>query len=169
MKIIKKFQGTVPDNKIMDTYSTSSTDTYSCRYMNENSQQFPIDYVYISTSSTSPASLFGGTWERINGYYAYFGNGYNTTTYTGKNTQSHTLTANQSGLRSHTHTVSHQGYYGTDNYRGVSGRECVSKATQSGDPVDSNYSVSWEGGWNASEGHAHNIATVELYAWRRTA
>lgn len=129
----------------------------------------PIGYVYISSESTSPASLFGGTWERLNGYYPYFGAGYSTTSYTGKNTQNHTLTANQSGLRSHTHTVSHQGYYGTDNYKGVSGRECVSKATQSGDPVDSNYSVSWEGGWNASEGHAHNIATVELYAWRRTA
>ena len=34
MKIRKAFQGTVPDNKILDTYSTSQTDTYSCNYVN---------------------------------------------------------------------------------------------------------------------------------------
>ena len=26
---------------------------------------YPIDSIYISTSSTSPATLFGGTWERF--------------------------------------------------------------------------------------------------------
>ena len=35
MKIVKKFQGTVPDNKILDTYSTSQTDTYSCNQINK--------------------------------------------------------------------------------------------------------------------------------------
>lgn len=34
MKIRKAFQGTVPDNKILDTYSASQTDTYSCNYVN---------------------------------------------------------------------------------------------------------------------------------------
>lgn len=34
MKIRKAFQGTIPDNKILDTYSTSQTDTYSCNYVN---------------------------------------------------------------------------------------------------------------------------------------
>lgn len=34
MKIIKKYQGTVPDNKILNIYSNSQTDTYSCDYMN---------------------------------------------------------------------------------------------------------------------------------------
>lgn len=35
MKIKKMYQGTVPENKILDTYSTSATDTYSCNYVNE--------------------------------------------------------------------------------------------------------------------------------------
>lgn len=35
MKIRKAFQGTVPENKILDTYSTSQTDTYSCNYVND--------------------------------------------------------------------------------------------------------------------------------------
>ena len=36
MKIIKKYQGTVPDNKIMNTYSSSQTDTYSSDYENKH-------------------------------------------------------------------------------------------------------------------------------------
>lgn len=141
--------------------------------------EFPIGYIYISAISTSPASLFGGTWVQLKSRYLYAsgqdgGSGAdcgkdNMSTYTGTSTQLHTLTANQSGLRSHSHTVSHQGYYRTDNYKGVSGRECVSKATQSGDPVDSNYSVSWEGGWNATEGHSHNVSYIAVYVWQRTA
>lgn len=34
MKIQKKYQGTVPENKILDMYSESNTDTYSCNYLN---------------------------------------------------------------------------------------------------------------------------------------
>lgn len=34
MKIKKKYQGTVPENKILDTHSQSNTDTYSCNYVN---------------------------------------------------------------------------------------------------------------------------------------
>lgn len=32
---------------------------------------FPIGYIYISTDTTSPASLFGGEWERLSGYFLY--------------------------------------------------------------------------------------------------
>lgn len=35
MRIQKKFQGTVPKNKILDTYSESQTDTYSCKTIND--------------------------------------------------------------------------------------------------------------------------------------
>jgi glycerophosphoryl diester phosphodiesterase len=35
MKIQKKFQGTVPENKILNTHSDSETDTYSCNKINE--------------------------------------------------------------------------------------------------------------------------------------
>lgn len=36
MKIRKAYQGTVPENKILDTYSESQTDTYSCNYVNKS-------------------------------------------------------------------------------------------------------------------------------------
>lgn len=32
---------------------------------------FPIGYIYISTDTTSPASLFGGSWTRLSGYFLY--------------------------------------------------------------------------------------------------
>lgn len=32
---------------------------------------FPIGYIYISTDTTSPASLFGGSWSRLSGYFLY--------------------------------------------------------------------------------------------------
>lgn len=34
MRIKKVYQGTVPENKILGTYTTSNTDTYSCNYIN---------------------------------------------------------------------------------------------------------------------------------------
>lgn len=34
MKIKKMFQGEIPENKILNTYSESQTDTYSCDYIN---------------------------------------------------------------------------------------------------------------------------------------
>ena len=49
MRIKKMYQGTVPENKILDTYSTSATDTYSCNYVNG-----------LETYSTSETKV--GTW-----------------------------------------------------------------------------------------------------------
>ena len=39
MKIKKKFQGTIPENKILDTPSSSKTDTYSCNMINQKFTQ----------------------------------------------------------------------------------------------------------------------------------
>jgi len=35
MRIIKKFQGAVPENRILNTHSNNTTDTYSCDYINK--------------------------------------------------------------------------------------------------------------------------------------
>lgn len=39
MKIKKTFQGVIPENKILNTESTSQTDTYSCNYINEKAKE----------------------------------------------------------------------------------------------------------------------------------
>lgn len=36
MLIEKKYQGTLPDNKIVNTESDSQTNCYSCDYLNKN-------------------------------------------------------------------------------------------------------------------------------------
>lgn len=172
MKIVKKFQGTVPDNKILDAYSTSQTDTYSCAYSNAHFQQFPIGYIYISAINTSPASLFGGTWVQLKSRYLYAtglegGSGSacgkdNMSTYTGANTQSHTLTANQSGLRLHAHQQ--KGYLRFS--RSSLDRNAVSFES------DDDPGGSWtrnEGGWDAAEGHSHNVSYIAVYVWQKTA
>ena len=50
MKIKKTYQGTVPENKIVNTYTESGTDTYGCDYINN-----------INTYSTSEVKT-GDTW-----------------------------------------------------------------------------------------------------------
>lgn len=55
-KIIRKaFQGNIPENKIIDTYSTSQTDTYSCNYLNKSA----------CTIKSSNMSHTGGKWSVI--------------------------------------------------------------------------------------------------------
>lgn len=41
-------------------------------------QAYPVGALYLSFSSTSPASLFGGSWAAVSGYYLYAGNGTST-------------------------------------------------------------------------------------------
>ena len=62
---------------------------------------YPVGAIYISTSATSPATLFGGSWTRIEGKFLLGAN----STYTAGSTggeAAHTLTAAE--MPSHTHT-----------------------------------------------------------------
>lgn len=78
---------------------------------------YPIGSIYMSIESTSPASLFGGTWERITGKFLLSAtdNGSSGAEQAAGNTggeAAHKLTSAESGipahshgLNSHTHTV----------------------------------------------------------------
>lgn len=59
---------------------------------------YPVGAYYMSDSSTSPASLFGGAWSALTGRFLYCNNGTGTG---GSNT--HTLTTSE--MPSHNHTV----------------------------------------------------------------
>ena len=60
---------------------------------------FPIGSIYQSTGSTSPASLFGGSWEKIENRFLY-GSGTNDPESTGGE-EKHTLTTSE--MPSHKH------------------------------------------------------------------
>jgi hypothetical protein len=70
MKIQKKFQGTIPENKILDTYSASNTDVYSCNYINQKINNDLIRVVLSSNKTMSNTAYtiipFNTIAERIN-------------------------------------------------------------------------------------------------------
>lgn len=87
---------------------------------------YPVGAIYLSVNSTSPATLFGGTWEQIKGSFLYGcedsgivagdTGGQKSVSYTpegsnsGGSVSSHTLTtteipAHAHGLNNHTHSV----------------------------------------------------------------
>lgn len=118
---------------------------------------YPVGAVYISYDSTSPASLFGGTWTAITGRFPYFNAG---TATGGSNT--HTLTTAQ--LPSHTH-----------GWKGYVGGGAMSGSTNIfalfGNDSASSYINNGKGPQSVGSGSSHNNmpAYQTLYAWRRTA
>lgn len=157
------------------------------------SDVYPVGSIYMSVNNTNPGTLFGGSWTQLSGYYLYAGNGNSTTTYTGKNAQSTTLTAAQSGLPSHGHSFSGTTHKiqarccGTGTAQTISSYENTTITENSGDTWSNTATtsahshqtdvISWTDSGtvgnntatNASEGHTHNIATLEVYVWKRTA
>lgn len=117
---------------------------------------YPVGSVYISYTSTSPATRFGGSWASITGRFPYFNAGIGTS---GKNT--HTLTVDE--MPSHRHV--------NNNSWGV-------QIAVGGVATDGDISGSWTTGLleavhypAVGGGAAHNNmpAYQTLYAWRRTA
>lgn len=130
---------------------------------------YPVGSIYMSYKSTSPATLFGGTWEQLKNHFLFAtnatsgdkggsGNG------TGTSSGSTKLTAAQSGLPSHQHALQNANPGGTTvgwtNY----GVDAISNKGYTG-----NVKTGLTGGLSASEGHTHTIPYIEVYVWRRTA
>lgn len=117
---------------------------------------YPVGAVYISYVSTSPASIFGGSWVEIKGVFPYFNSG------TGKGgSNSHTLTVAQ--MPSHKHLVD-----GCDWSAGVvpgGGNSGNLGGSWTGGPLNGG-TPSYTGG-NSSHNNAPAYQT--FYAWRRTA
>lgn len=76
---------------------------------------YPVGSIYISANSTSPAELFGGTWERLKDVFLLAAGD----TYAAGSTggeSSHTLTVNEMPAHTHEVAVRVQGYDGWENY-----------------------------------------------------
>lgn len=76
MKIKKTFQGTIPENKILNNESNSQTDTYSCDYINKKTTKSYVKGYFNSninliqewqTPSFTNAEIVGDKFELKNG------------------------------------------------------------------------------------------------------
>ena len=121
---------------------------------------YPVGSIYMSVNSTSPATLFGGTWERLQDRFLLAaGSAYSAGSTGGASAV--TLTADQ--IPSHSHSISpaigwpvnaNSTEHLVDNW-GYSGWPRVPKITSTG---------------NAGGGQAHNNMPpyLAVYMWKRT-
>ena len=148
---------------------------------------YPVGAIYMSVNSTSPQTLFGGTWERITGRFllAATDGGSSGASQAAGNTggaATVTLTAAQSGLPSHSHGAgSGQAfirYNQTATSAGVQERSVASGASGNYKaPVVNHASVDFsylantsaEGGTAASSAHNNMPPYLSVYMWKRTA
>lgn len=136
---------------------------------------YPIGSVYMSTNSTSPATLFGGTWTKIEGRFLWAT--VNTPMRTGGSTttNSHVLTIDE--IPSHSHEENIQ--TGDGNFNTV----CRNRT--GGDRSRAIWPENARGGWTntgsgdimrtnyngGGKGHTHTYMPpyFEVYMWYRTA
>lgn len=116
----------------------------------------PVGYVYISWSSTSPASMFGGTWAAITGRFPYFNAG----TSTG-GSNSHTLSINE--MPSHNHSIHMRVGWGSGGGASETIFQTSSPTSGGNKWVES---TNYTGG---SAAHNNMPSYQTLYAWRRSA
>lgn len=130
---------------------------------------YPVGAVYISYVSTSPASLFGGTWTPITGRFPYFNAGVGTG-------GSNTTTISTANMPAHVHQMRIKGAweenraYGlTSSGPGFGGRPIINNGG-SGDWGKLNTGTS---SFMQSVGSGSSFNNMpqyqEFYAWRRTA
>ena len=121
---------------------------------------YPVGSIYLSASETSPAILFGGTWERIEDRFLLAaGSSYAAGTEGGE--ASHTLTNNE--IPSHTHNIN-ASYSNPGSATSVNGKLLAGH--------DEN-SWLWEFASTGStgDGEAHNNMPpyLAVYMWKRVA
>lgn len=124
---------------------------------------YPVGSIYMSFNSTSPATLFGGTWVQITDRFLYCANSSGTTG--GEN--SHTLTVSE--MPSHNHVLRRQRWFGAD----------VAESDFTGaifSWVDGEPSLTYKaiastnmGYTGGSQPHNNMPQYITCYAWHRTA
>lgn len=130
---------------------------------------YPVGSYYITESSTTPASLFGGRWVRVSGYFLYGAASQSSVGGTGGEAQ-HTLTVNEMPKHHHD-TIGglrwSQTLYAVDTLGNTEGGMGVKTNTDnSGAGYRSKMETNQVGG-NAAHNNMPPYRTVNI--WRRTA
>lgn len=167
-----------------DTNYNAGTNTTSNYYIQTNGvtnlKSNPLNYwpkgaIYISVESTSPASLFGGTWERIQDVFLLAGGStYAPGTSAGSATHKHSTsghTLTESEIPSHRHVATTKTTsYGSGSQ---SSWRCMSFEGTSADWSQTVYTGYTGGGGSHSHGDTGNASSLppylSVYAWKRTA
>lgn len=113
---------------------------------------YPVGAVYISANSTSPASLFGGTWESISGRFLLAAD----STYSAGSTggeATHTLTVSE--MPAHNHTV-----FGGSEVTTVN----TNSMAMSGERLTNYRMTGTEGG---DQPHNNMPPYISVYMWKR--
>lgn len=187
MRIKKMFQGTIPENKIVGTYSTSSTDAYNCQYINEHvaNTMYPVGSIYISVNNTNPSTYFGGTWVAFGTGKTLVGidtsqTEFNTVEKTGGE-KTHTLSEAEMPAHSHSGTTDGNGNHAhqVGGDWDVSPGGNYTSVHNAGYPGNSTNPWTSTNGWHdhtfttnsKGSGSAHNNLQpyIIVYMWKRTA
>lgn len=135
---------------------------------------YPVGSIYMSTNSTSPGTLFGGTWEQIKDKFLLSaGDTYSAGATGGAATV--TLTGAQSGVASHSHGTST-----TDASFLITEGEALTRHTvasgsgaenmvRSPSAVLRNQNTANATAANASQAHENMPPYLAVYVWKRTA
>ncbi len=121
---------------------------------------YPIGSIYISAASTSPSSLFGGTWERIKDRFLLAAGDTYTLGATGGEA-AHTLTVDEMPSHSH-YQKRHWGSSGDNNLAYTFGAE-FTEVHEYGSKIESTHLT------GGNKPHNNMPPYLAVYVWKRTA
>lgn len=156
---------------------------------------YPVGSIYMSVNSTSPATLFGGTWEQLGGrfllgadssYSAGSTGGEKTHTLTTEEMPSHNHSGSTNTTGSHTHSFGNNEYIHTtnDGDTGADGGDNITGDKYKYPRSKSSASYHHPSATNSSGNHSHSFSTssaggnsahnnmppyLAVYMWKRTA
>lgn len=154
IEALQNTEHTHSNKTALDSYTKSMSELLLAIY--------PIGSIYISVSSTSPASLFGGTWERIKDVFLLAaGDTYAAGTTGGEAEHALTVAEMPSHRHGFTYCVGTTQLSSTEGYLRAGMGEPVKWWTDSGDLV-----INAAGGSGA---HNNMPPYLSVYAWKRVA
>lgn len=171
-------------NDLVDYLQNQGIDTLQTWRQNVLKTVYPVGSIYTSTSSASPAGLFGGTWEQIQGRFLLAaGSGYSagatggsanatlvahthsvsgTAASNGAHTHSLSGTANSNGTHYHTSQTGASFLGVTPTTAGIGELKVASSSSSSNKvPYASASNVDFQGTGNATGGagaHTHSLS-----------